>query len=342
MKRTLSLALCLLFCATVISACAEGGGLASGFMKKEQTYQTAKSLLDQGDLQGAYDAFLTIKDYSDVPEYLGRFVYRSELFTSSSDGTEIRYTYDAYGRILKTEQSDRTQYSEFPLTWVYEYNEQGLVRSASYLCQDGTQSVYRYEYDKTGNLIMVINPQGTSSMEFIYDKQGNCTQEIYRDDKGAVLYHTVRQYNQQGDAISITVTDQLLGEEKVTSYTMQYEYDNNGNKTRCIADWKTEEWEYDEQGRVTRHYLEYSYGGYELQTYKYDTYSNVIEEGRASSDRKETTFVYEREYDANGNLLHVEIYYDGQKVRTDDYSQYKLYYDPCGVCEIPEWTLGSP
>lgn len=332
--------LCLFLCLGAFAGC--GDGLISDFAQEAATYEQAKRLLEKGDLQGAYDAFSSIKDYRDASEYLGRFVYRSELFHSSSDDAEIRYTYDAYGRILKTEQSDRNQNSEFPLTWVYEYNEQGLVSRASRVLEDGTEIEYSYKYDKNGNLVKVINPNGTSTREFVYDKQGNCTEEIYRDDTGEELYHTVREFNKQGDAISITATDRMFGEEKETSYTMQYEYDRNGNKTKCVADWKSEEWEYDEQGCVIRHYLEYSYGGYEQQTYKYDEYSNVIEEGRSASDRKDSAFVYEREYDAHGNLIHVEIYYNGQKARTDDYSEYKLYYDPCGVCEIPDWTLGSP
>ena len=67
MRKFLALTLCVLLCVIVFAGCSENGGLI-GDIGKEATYDQAVQLLQEGNLQEAYDIFLTIKDYRDVPE----------------------------------------------------------------------------------------------------------------------------------------------------------------------------------------------------------------------------------------------------------------------------------
>lgn len=339
MRKFLALTLCVLLCVIVFAGCSENGGLI-GDIGKEATYDQAVQLLQEGNLQEAYDIFLTIKDYRDVPEYLDRFVYRSETYKISSSRTSaIQYTYDEYGRIVKTEESDSGNFASFPLTWIYEYNDQGFVKKAIRKLEDGSEITYLYEYDKNGNITKVINPSGTTA-EFAYDKKGNTVEEIYRGTQGELLKHGTYTYNNHGDVLTSHVLDCELDQEY--SFTYEYEYDKKGNKIKLVRDEYSEEWEYDEQGRIVRDCWEYENGARELHTYRYDQYGNVSEEYRESRYGDAGTFVYTREYDEHGNILTEKIVYNDKGATNKTYSEYKLYYNPYGVCEIPDYNMGTP
>ena len=390
MKKIIITILCLLLCLASFAACSDSAGLLPTFekgkiydqavslfeqgelqeaydlfltiedyhdvkeyleripveMESRRIYRDALQLLEQGKLQEARDIFLTIKDYADVSEYLDRFVYRYETYRKTDiEGTNIQYTYDQYGRILKTEEYNRSNYKNYPLTWVYEYNEQGSVSRAIRKLEDGTDLIYLYEYDKKGNITKVTNPTGTT-MEFLYDIQGNAIEKIFKDAQGKTQYHATYQYTEYGDVLSVQALDGVLGEEKEYSVTYEYEYDKHGRKTKLSVSSMTEEWEYDEQGHVTQYHKEYANGEFQTYKYKYDSYGNVSEQFRESNTPGMSvphTAWYEREYDAYGNILSETMDSDGGWVEySAHYSGYQLYYNPYGVCEIPDWVIGTP
>ncbi|MBQ7378949.1 MAG: hypothetical protein IJW70_04625 [Clostridia bacterium] len=52
-----------------LTACSGGNGQNPGFTEEENTCKEAVKLLEAGDLQGAYNLFLSIKDSPEAAEY---------------------------------------------------------------------------------------------------------------------------------------------------------------------------------------------------------------------------------------------------------------------------------
>ena len=329
-KRMFALTLCLLLCTAMLTACSDVGGLVSEFSEDGKTYKEAKGLLAEGDLQGAYDLFLTIKDYRDVSEHLDKFAYRCATY-SSLDET-IRYTYDEYGRI--------TQIEEDGIVWLYEYNDKGLVSRAIRGTDPESEIVFLYEYDKYGNIIKITNYDGSTS-EYTYDKHGNLLERKGMSAEGEQISHTEYTYTEYGDVLTHRSWNKTFDSEY--DYTYSYEYDQNGNKIRYEQEnGYFEEWDYDEQGRVIRHYSEYANGDGTLRTYKYDEYGNVSEFFIEAKDVLSGTTVYKYEYDEHGNVLRQDSYRGEALTYVVVYSGYQLYYNPYGFCEIPDSMMGWP
>lgn len=335
MKRILIVMLCLLLCLSVFTGCSANGGLIGN----QSTYDQAVQLLQEGKLQEAYDLFLTIDDYRDVPKYLEGFSYVYE--TSTSQNTNgAAYTmhceYDAYGRLIRSVKDQHTASgNQFEVVRAYTYDDQGNVVEFKYKRGSTYDYATRYEYDQDRNMIKIIHPDG-QVYEYTHDKQGNVLTEVMKDELGLVFQKHIYQYNRRGDVIEETIEQYVNNITSSLTYRWQYDYDGKGNIRKKESDGYYETFEYDENGRVTHHVIHRSQLDQEtVQSFKYDSHGNVIEH-HYDSGKNEYTHTYEFEYDAHGNVLSVISYSGGEVFQTETYSGYKLCYSPYGKTVMPE------
>jgi YD repeat-containing protein len=116
-----------------------------------QVYAQAISFLDQGNLQGAYDLFLTIRDYRNVEEYLSRFSFKCQSQVTRYTGyTQMsNLIYDSFGRVISHTLVSTHVDESFIISDTTQYSYHPSGHLAKQINSDGT--VYTYEYDENGN-----------------------------------------------------------------------------------------------------------------------------------------------------------------------------------------------
>ncbi len=334
MKKSFLVLLCMLL---FLTACSGGNGPNSGFTEEENTCQEAVKLLEAGDLQGAYDLFLSIKDSPEAAEYLENFVFRYARKTTKDnyESTESVYEYDEYGRVVKIEKTIdneyRDSYTEYTM---YEYDEQNRVIQYNHT---------RYEYDENGNIAKVTRSNGTTA-EFAYDGQGNRIEETYKTVDGEIYLTYTHEYNEHGDVVK-SVKDDIYAGGRFT-FTYEYQYDGDGRMIQMVSGTVTDKWEYDEFGREIRYERQETNGYYYIRSSKYDEYGNLSEQATEKplflgfENAKHTTGTYEREYNEYGVILWEKYYENGNLMLTSEYDGVTLYYNPDGQPELPDEYLG--
>ena len=339
-KKVIPSMLCTLLCIVSLVGC--GKGVVPVVLEMDKTYRQAVQLLENGEIQEAYDLFLSVRNYRDAQEYLDHFIFRSSYGDNLPDGPVLEVEnsfcqYDSYGRVVFEYEDD------ISFSWTYEYNAQGYVSKATRCYFGAEESVYSYRYDAEGNITKVINPTGTTA-EFVYDAQGNAIEIAYKDQDGVVVKKVTHEYNKRGDVISTEVWENLLGYVQEYGFTYQYEYDRQGNKTKLTTDGYLEEWEYDAQGRVTRHNKEFENGNYALETFTYNEYGHIVEWTRESTEQGSSAYEFRYDYDRYGNVLYWWCVDKSTGFRTahENFGSYDLYYNPYGTWDIPDPSLGMP
>ncbi len=326
---------------------------------EDALYSKALSLLEGGDLYGAYDIFLTIPEYEDAGEYLSRFSFKPEKrvsdYESDYEGNysyTFYYEYDEYGKMLST----RTVY-ENSVEHInsYIYDDGGNLVEYQY---DGVPE-FKYEYDDKGNVIKLVYPSYSNDkhsyvLEIDHDKNGNIIKIIA---EGGIIE---KKYNEDGKVIEI---NKRRYTNKVQ--TRYYDYNEHGdlildafyeNGKASYVD--ENEWEYNEAGKPTKcistsggkvkNRTEYTYyesgvlkevlyflGTNNEYQYKneYDEKGNLIVHSIRSNDGKYNTYYYE--YDEYGNPL-LEEYHQSKTT----YFGYKLYYNPYPAKPISDEIYG--
>ena len=335
-----------------------------------EKYKTALELLEAGDLYGAYDIFLEIKDFRDVQGYLSRFNFKYEGCTCFSENnnhiTILRY--DEFGKNIYSELF----YPDISRSYryFYQYDENERLSGRGYLNEDGEKihiELYGYdeqgrpnsvkgsagsysyctlEYDENGNISKVYYGGGSTKENF-YDADGNLSEETLRSD-GDVLLRSVYQYNEQGDVVRITTSDQA---GLIRDIYYQYEYDEAGRITKRASSFGDaqsfyeegyDEFEYDEFGNTVKH------GRYDSPTDFLIFYSVYDENGklveRIREDETGVTSYWLYEYDEYGNLVR-EIEKKNKDSKTVEsmvvYTGYRLYYNPYPLIEMPPELVGK-
>ncbi len=333
MRKLLAMMLCLLLCTGFFAGCAD---IKEQFVT-EKTYKQAVQLLEDGKTQEAYQAFLTIKDHPEAAKYLENFVFRYARKTTkdNSESTESVYEYDQYGRVTKIEKTiDNGLRDPYTEVTVYEYDEENRVIRYNQT---------RYEYDENDNIVKVTKPNGKIA-EFAYDGQGNVTHETYTTAYGEEYMYYSHEYNEHGDVVWTEKNDVFFA-GKMT-FTYAYEYDQNGNMIKRESGGVTDTWEYDELGREIRYERHEKTGYYYIRTTKYDEYGNYAEQTTekplfmSSANVEYTIGTYEREYHDCGEILWEKYYEDDYLMRTTNYDDFTVYYNPYGEPEIPDEYLG--
>ena len=312
----------------------------------EELYKKAKSLLSEGYLYGAYEIFLTIPDFRDVPEYLNGFIFlleKSEGFSSDGGEYSNSYEYDDCGRriFLRYNNID----SGYESVKSYKYDSRGLLTKCS---EEGT-----FKYDELGRPIL---KSGDFDVELEYDERGNITKVIseygyteerkydennYRTEKVTYYYgygdkKTLYEYNEHGDIVKITEYD-VNGTPTVTRDS-EYEYDEHGNKILYIdkvdkasgIGIQRSEWEYDAKGNVIKKINYYSYDtDYQINYFTYNEKGLLIEQ-RCEDENGKTLYYFSYEYDKYGNKVSSSFtdVLTETEYKTSYRYTYRIFYSP--------------
>ena len=325
----------------------------------EVRYNRALALLNDGKIEEAYDIFLSIKNYADVPTYLSYFTFQADEHTYQTFdpkyGTHsiYRYQYDECGRNTITESLNVK--SGGTVIYFDQYDANGLLVQTGNINADGTTygvTTYEYdekgrpirqegplgilggvtvlEYDEDGNIIKVIGPDG-DVCERIYDTDGNIIEELYTGARGD-MRKTVYEYNSHGDLVKRTT------ENEVDVY--EYEYDEQGNKIKFVYDGGWDEWEYDNNGNKTKDAIYHAANDFVIFYFTYDENGNMTEYRR--EDETGITGYMHTTYDAYGNELERrDTDKNGNLTSISIYKGYKLYYNPNPQKPLPEEMVGK-
>ena len=372
MKNALAFLLCTLLFLTVFAGCDVIEPLwgtveeLSVSVEQNNAYMQAVQLLEQGEIEQAYEMFLSMQDYRDVSKYLERFSFKCDTmgcfswYEDHASSYRLEYERDAYGRTTEQRRySHASDDGELIQTHVYEYDAKGNLVCEANIFQEHRSGTIRYEYDEQGRAIRMYQGDGGIQVEYdergnvvkvlengilsstsVYDERGNEIECVYYGATGGITSRTTRVYNEYGDVVSMTVYD--ANGEQVTHREYLPEYDRDGRMIRqeFVGSSDVTVWEYDQAGRQT-YYAVYHDGvlSYGFTT-KYDQYGNQIESIRESEEGiRVTKWIYE--YDQYGNVLSETREVNGKVESQWVYSGYHLYNNPQGECYIPTEFTGK-
>ena len=340
----------------------------------EDRYNRALALLNDGQIEEAYDIFLSIKNYADVPTYLSYFVFKADEHTYQTFdpqyGTHYidRYQYDECGRKTITESLD----VEKGITDVYfnQYDANGLLTQTGTINDDGTTyGVTTYEYDEKGRPILQKDAGGTISLEYdeqdrivkrvraargqndttwyAYDEQGRLIEQIYKPADMNFWDKYTWEYDEYGDVTKCTIqTISLEGDSQTIVDTVIHtyankEYDENGNLTKVVyGDGSYTAYEYDEAGNEIKYTSYHAANDFVIFYYTYDENGNMTEYRR--EDETGITGYMHTTYDAYGNELERrDTDKNGNLTSISIYKGYKLYYNPNPQKPLPEEMVGK-
>ena len=392
MKKRFARLLCLLLCLSVfLSSCdkSDGDGLQKNqdsslgentvtdtmvpesdtvelIDEKLSRYREATRLLEEGNIEGAYDIFLTLKDFRDVNDHLERFSFEAdfEFYKSSRpDYSHVFYfEYDQYGRV-----AERLLYSSEGSSLNHyrcEYDDKGNVAREEYEYASQNKEVYKYEYDDAGNAVKVTLPEGGyltaeydansnllrktkyyapifggglyTDSKYEYDSKGQLVKDtfVYNDRETVTTY----SYDDNGNLIEeIYVSDHSSG------YRIVCEYDERGLYIKRMHYTGREEvpnsvwtWEYDDNGNLLKEACEHTDDTFTCHKYEYDTNGYLVESRYYVNEDLLSTVCYEN--DGYGNVLKETTKHasspDEEYIRL--FYGYKLYYNPFSPIKLPE------
>ena len=217
-----------------------------------------------------YDINDNVITITDAENHIMTYTYdKLDRVVEVSDhlGNTIAYEYDIEGRIKK-----RTDPRNF--TTEYTYDDAGRLREV----KDSNQKITYADYDENGNLRSVCDPNGYTTYyvydklnrlekmidpknrewTYKYDENSNLTDSITHDNRKTTL-----EYDERNQVIKVTHFNE--NGEEIDS--VEYEYDENGNRTKMIDKTGKTEYKYDELDRLVRvtdafnHSIQYYYDG---------------------------------------------------------------------------------
>ncbi|AWI08316.1 FG-GAP-like repeat-containing protein [Ereboglobus luteus] len=195
---------------------------------------------------------------------------------------EIRYTYDAYGNLLKTAVHRE---GGTPVETTFFYDNRGRKTRMT----DPDMGTWSYEYNALGELIKQTDAKNQVT-EMVYDVLGRMTRRT--DDDGTVTTWTYdTAANGTGKLASLSVTDPNVTDPISTNYSESFTYDTLGRlashtKTIDGIPYVTGQ-EYDQYSRPS--VMTYP-GGFRVKNY-YDTLG-VLREVRADGGTIPTSGLY--------------------------------------------------
>ena len=341
----------------------------------EARYNRALAFLAEGKIEDAYNLFLSIKEYADVPVYLSRFAFEAAEYTHQDFDPQYgshyiyRYQYDECGRVLFTDMMDGE--TKVGSEHFNEYDEHGRLIATGFMVGETRTQVTTYEYDEKGRPILQKDSGGTISLEYdeqdrivkrvrawwtqndttlyAYDEQGNLIEQIYQLADTSWWDKYTWEYNEYGDVIKHTIQtivpegdSQAIVDTVVHTYgNKEKEYDENGNLTKVVyEDGSYTAYEYDEAGNEIKYTIYDSANDYVIFTYTYDKNGNMTEYRR--EDQSGITSYMYATYDAYGNELE-RRYTDenGNLTSLSTHTDYKLYYNPNPQKPLPEEMVGK-
>ena len=253
-----------------------------------------------------------------------------ETYEYDDWGNQLRHTYfladgtvDRYYQYVYDTQGNEIESRHYggdgvPTSWDEStYDENGsLLTFVSYDDDGSVRWHYEYEYDTAGNKSKTLsydendNPDGWS--EYVYDSEGNEVERRDYDENDALEGIARREYDEDGNQVLFQYYN---GDEELDSWT-EYEYDGQGNELSSsgyeadgtLSDWS--ETAYDDHGYSVSHIWTYS-------PEEEDSYY---------------TYIYQNEYDEEGNIVRRTWYSNGELAYVTEYE----------VREVPTTPGGDP
>lgn len=261
------------------------------------------------------DSGTLIEDY-ETYEYdnWGNQVRHTYFLADGTVDCYYLYVYDTHGNEIESRRYDG---DGTPSSWDEStYDENGCqLTSVSY---DGDGSLswrHEYEYDTEGNRIKTLrydeNDSPNGWFEYAYDSEGNEVERRDYDENNVLEEITRREYDEASNEV---MTRHYSGAEQLER-RVEYEYDDQGHEIACTR--------YDASGKITS-----------WTRHTYDKYGNSASYSLDYSpgDDEEDVYLYENEYDENGNLLRTTRYLNGTQRSITDYE----------VREVPTTPGGDP
>lgn len=271
-----------------------------------------------------YDETGAIEDY-DTYEY-DAWGNRLRHIYFLADGTVDRYyqyVYDTQGNEI---ESRRYGGDGVPTSWdESSYDENGSqLTSVSYDEDGSVRWRWEYEYDASGNKVKSLYYDDGEDMlsgwyEYSYDSQGNEVERRDYDENDALEGIARREYDEDGNEVLFQYYN---GDEELDSWT-EYEYDGQGNELSSsgyeadgtLSDWS--ETAYDDHGYSVSHIWTYS-------PEEEDSYH---------------TYIYQNEYDEEGNIVRRTCYSDEVLYSVTEYQVLEVLTAPGGD---PDLVLPAP
>ena len=285
-------------------------------------YNEAFSLIQQGNLEAAYELFLELGDFMDSKKQLENFIYMplKQVSTQQSSvhtepyNSSVEFTLDDKGFPIKI----HTEYSDGRETiYEFEYNDNGDFLKEATIRTNYNQT-REYEYDEKGRLVKQIfksslmfegkNTESSSVTEYLYDPSGNLTNKIITLSDGSKTSYE-HSYTESGK-IANTV---YINEECQRKTTDEYIYDASDrliqrNEHRTPADFGgdtvaeiTTKYTYNDKGLKSKAELYYDNNAYVIYEYFYNTDGTISKEERTVYGGQDETLEYF--YDEHGNVI---------------------------------------
>ena len=348
-KRIISLITVISLIMCLLTSCAMINKVENALGISKIKYKKAMKLIDDGDLQAAYDILSEIKEYKPAKEELDKFHYvittRSSVY-ASLDGKAVRstitYQYDEGGRIA---QMKSTGLYGIVTTTDYEYDEHGnVIRYTSTTVTEGREPTtdtggYEYEYDTNGNMLSktYLNDKGEPTGQKIlyeYDEHNRLI-KIIDTTPGYNTLTTAYTYDESGNLVKENKTSHYQGDTENIQESYEYTYDANGNvtvKKRSAPSEYVSEYTYD-GANITKVYQDLGYGFWDEKCFSYDKNGNLISLLQtANGYSSDYTAKFSLSYDDNGCCVTI-VNWSSNYHTTTYTAEYRLIYATAEVDE---------
>jgi RHS repeat-associated protein len=286
----------------------------------EDGAKTAYGYDAKGNLTSTTDATGTIALEYDAANRFTKITY--------ANGRSLAYSYNADGQRTKLVSQDG-------YTVNYAYDNLGRLKS---LTDTTGQSIITYDYDAVGRLTKETNGNGTTST-YTYDLRNQLTSIVHKKADNTINSSFVYTYDDLGQRTSMTTlegvfqygydkTGQLTSVITPSNRTIQYQYDEAGNRTTVSDNGVNTNY-------TSNNFNEYTAVGNDVYTYDKDgnlatktangqtsTYTYDVENRLTKVVNPTGTWEYQ--YDALGNRVATTL--NGQR------TEYLL--DPTGLGNI--------
>lgn len=230
------------------------------------TYPNGRSI------QYVYDEYNRIVSLTDSEGYVSKYEYNDvgmiRYIKDKNDNVIVEYVYSNAGTLLKQLNSNGTyteyEYIDGILSGIYNFDSQGEIVSKFEYTYDtfgniikmiDNEGTWLYEYDEISQLKKAVSPDGIVT-EYIYDERGNRVEVIENGNSTKYQSNDMNQYTFVDDS--------------------SYSYDDNGNLV-AVDGTENISYEYDIRGRLIK-----MVSGADVYEYEYDSFGNrsaVIKNG---------------------------------------------------------------
>ena len=305
---------------------------------KDAVVKQALALIDDGDIQGAYDLLWAIDNRNEEQEEMfKKFVWVKTEETHVQDGNTIyslksSYNLDGYlvscdvvseddntsEKMVYDKDNNLLSYKEGSHNIVHTYDQKGNMLTSKYgehITEEFTYysngQLKSYTYKTPDNAAVLYSIYGPQLFTVPYDKNGNVLSKKRVSNNGEESWHeTIYTYDKNGNVLTEDYTD-----SSGDWYKYVYSYDNKGNLLTVVATnvyvggqgertSYTTTYTYDKNNNVLTEHTSSSDGTWTKKVYTYDKSGNVLTETDTDNNGKNITIT--NTYDKNSNILKTE------------------------------------